>query len=149
MSPTTAQQAIADTAQEPRADGPKRGSPVQAGVARRLPGPLARRLAALRRDPARMRAVADVRRALWSSRVVAWGAGLAGVGVVGFGPTRSVFNPPGLTGGLGPLGNLLSAPVARWDSSWFLAVAKYGYRPDLAPYTDPRAAYFPGYPLAV
>ncbi len=107
------------------------------------------RLAALRADPARMRAVRDCWRALWTSRLL---VALAGVGTVlafGFGPTRGAFNPPGVTHGLGHLGDLLAAPVARWDSAWYLVIAHYGYRPDLGVFTAPRDAFFPLYPLGI
>ncbi|MEA2385385.1 MAG: hypothetical protein QOH72_5356, partial [Solirubrobacteraceae bacterium] len=45
----------------------------------------------------------------------------------------------------GPAGNALAAPLARWDSVWYLAIANDGYPAD-----DPRrAAFFPLYPLLV
>ena len=36
-----------------------------------------------------------------------------------------------MTRGFGWLGDLLAAPAARWDSSWYLVIAHYGYRPEL------------------
>jgi len=45
----------------------------------------------------------------------------------------------------GPVGNALVAPLARWDSVWYLAIANDGYPAD-----DPRrTAFFPLYPLLV
>jgi len=88
-------------------------------------------------------------RAMWTSHVLAWSAGIVAVLTFGFGPDRGVLDPQGLTRGLGRVGDVLAAAVARWDSSWFLTIAHFGYRPDLAPYTSPRAAYFPGYPLGI
>ena len=67
----------------------------------------------------------------------------------GFGPERKAFNPPGITGGFGWLGDLLAAPAARWDSAWYLVIARYGYRPDLGVYTSSRTAFFPLYPLGL
>jgi hypothetical protein len=94
-----------------------------------------------------MTAVRDSWRALWSSRLLVWGAGVATVLVLGFGPERKAFDPPGVTRGFGWLGNLLAAPAARWDAAWYLVIARYGYRPDLGIY--PRTAFFPLYPLGL
>jgi hypothetical protein len=105
--------------------------------------------ARLRADPARMAAVHDSRRALWSSRLLVWVAGAGTVAALGFGPVRGAFDPPGVTRGFGWLGNLLAAPAARWDASWYLVIAHYGYRPDLGVYTSSRTAFFPLYPLGL
>jgi hypothetical protein len=107
----------------------------------------ARWLARLRADPARMTAVRDTWRALWSSRLLVWGAGVGTVLAFGFGPQRKAFDPPGITSGFGWLGNLLAAPAARWDGVWYLVIARYGYRPDLG--ITSRDAFFPLYPLAL
>lgn len=107
------------------------------------------RLAALRADPARITAVRDSWRALWSSRLLVLVAGVGTVLALGFGPTRGAFNPAGVTHGFGPLGNVLAAPFARWDSAWYLVIAHYGYRPDLGPAVAPRTAFFPLYPLGI
>lgn len=102
-----------------------------------------------REDVERARAIRDVWRALWSSRLLVWAAGVATVLVAGLGPTRHAFNPPGVTHGFGRLGDILAAPAARWDAAWYLVIAHYGYRPDLGAFTVSRAAFFPLYPLAV
>ncbi len=104
-------------------------------------------LARLRADPARMTAVRDTWRALWSSRLLVWAAGVGTILAFGFGPQRKAFNPPGITSGFGWLGNLLAAPAARWDGVWYLVIARYGYRPDLG--ITSRDAFFPLYPLAL
>jgi hypothetical protein len=96
-----------------------------------------------------MTAVRESWRALWSSRALVSIAGVATIAAFGFGPTRKAFNPPGLTHGFGWLGNLLAAPVARWDSAWYLEIARFGYRPDLGAASAPRDAYFPLYPMAL
>ncbi len=105
--------------------------------------------ARFRADAERMRAVRDVWFALWTSRLLAWGAGIATVLALGFGPSRKAFNPHGVTSGLGAVGNVLAAPVARWDSAWYLVIARWGYRPDLGSFTAARSAFFPLYPLGI
>jgi hypothetical protein len=100
-------------------------------------------------DPARATAVRDCWRALWSSRLLVWTAGVGTLLTYGFGPVRHVFNPPGLMRGFGWLGDLLAAPAARWDASWYLVIAHYGYRPDLGSFTASRDAFFPLYPLGL
>jgi hypothetical protein len=113
-------------------------------------GPARRRWsAALKADPARMAALRDTWRALWLSRLLVLAAGVGTVATLGFGPRRGAFDPPGVTRGFSSLGNLLSAPVARWDSAWYLVIAHYGYRPELGVYTAPRDAFFPLYPLGL
>ena len=109
-----------------------------------------RHLANLRSaDPARMAAAHDSWRALWSSRMLVWAAGMGTLLAFGFGPVRHAFNPPGVTRGFGWLGDLLAAPAARWDASWYLVIAHYGYRPELGPFTSSRTAFFPLYPLGL
>jgi hypothetical protein len=100
-------------------------------------------------DPAQMIAMRDSWRALWSSRLLVWVAGVGTVLAFGFGPVRNAFNPPGVTRGFGWLGNLLAAPAARWDGAWYLVIAHYGYRPDLQAFTSSRTAFFPLYPLGL
>jgi hypothetical protein len=146
MNPDTAELAAAETPQElaaPYAPPTAGERPDAAGATR------AGWWARLRADPARMAAVRDSGRALWSSRLLVWVAGSGTVLLLGHGPARKALDPPGLTRGLGWLGDLLAAPAARWDSSWFLVIAHYGYRPDLGPFTSTRAAFFPAYPLGL
>jgi hypothetical protein len=100
-------------------------------------------------DPARALAASDSWRALWSSRLLVWIAGMGTVLAFGFGPLRKAFDPPGVTRGFGWLGDLLAAPAARWDGAWYLVIAHYGYRPDLGAYTSSRTAFFPLYPLGL
>jgi hypothetical protein len=97
----------------------------------------------------RAAAVRDVWRALWVSRLLVWVAGVGAVAMLGFGPVRHAFNPPGITRGFGHLGDLLAAPAARWDAAWYLVIAHYGYRPELGALTASRTAFFPLYPLAL
>jgi len=146
MNPETAELATTNIAAGPATLSPGGRARILHGRSRRAPGA---RLGGLRADPARMAAVRDSWRALWSSRLLVWLAGVGAVLTLGYGSSGTAFNPPGITSGFGWLGNLLAAPAARWDSSWYLVIARYGYRPDLAPYTSPRMAYFPLYPLAI
>ncbi|HXA55151.1 MAG TPA: mannosyltransferase family protein, partial [Solirubrobacteraceae bacterium] len=94
--------------------------------------------------------VRDSWRALWVSRLVVLFAGVGAAVAFGVGRARSAFDPAGVTSGFGWLGDLLAAPVARWDAVWYLVIAHYGYRPELAAFgTAPRTAFFPLYPLGV
>ena len=53
------------------------------------------------------------------------------------------FDPAGLTTPFGATGDVLAAPLGRWDSVWFLAIADGGYD------DGAREAFFPLYPLLV
>ena len=53
------------------------------------------------------------------------------------------FDPPGIVDHLGGLGDALAAPFARWDSVWYLTIARDGYT------SGPSPAFFPLYPLLV
>jgi hypothetical protein len=97
----------------------------------------------------RTAALRDVWLSVWSSRLLVWIAGSGAVAVLGFGPVRHAFNPPGVTRGFGQLGDVLAAPAARWDAAWYLVIAHYGYRPEFGAFTAPRDAFFPLYPLGV
>jgi hypothetical protein len=153
MTSDTAELAIADSAGElAGASAPDSGARTALADAAR------RRLRWLRRvsapdlralDPARAAALRDCWSALWRSRLLVWAAGAGTLLTYGFGPMRHAFNPPGLTRGFGWLGDALAAPAARWDASWYLVIAHYGYRPDLGSFTAPRDAFFPLYPLGL
>jgi hypothetical protein len=83
-------------------------------------------------------------RALWTSRLVVLLSGVFAVLSFGLKSGWPGFDPARLTAPFGYFGNLLAAPFARWDSTWFLAVASGGYNHEVA-----RTAYFPLYPLIV
>jgi mannosyltransferase PIG-V len=93
--------------------------------------------------------VRDTWRALWVSRLLVWGAGIAAVATFGLVHRHNVFDPPHLLSGFGWLGDLLAAPAARWDAAWYLAIAHYGYHPELGAFTSSRTAFFPLYPLGL
>src|ERR1700722_17142952 len=112
--------------------GSRAGAPSRAsGANRALRRGVASRVAELRADAARMAAARDVWMALWSSRLLVLAGGVGTVLAFGFGPVRGAFNPPGVTRGFGTVGDVLAAPVARWDSAWYLVINHYGYRPEL------------------
>ena len=74
-------------------------------------------------------------RAVVLSRVVVVAAGLLAIAAWGLHDNAEVFDPDGLTDGAGPF--------ARWDSVWFLEIARGGYD------SSEDAAFFPLYPLLV
>jgi mannosyltransferase PIG-V len=112
---------------------------IQAAVLQ--PAARARPRASLRRDAA----VGQPWRALWFSRLVVWVSGAAAAALFGLSARVQLFDPGAVTRPFGPVGNALVAPLARWDSVWYLAIANDGY-----PAGDPRrAAFFPLYPLLV
>jgi len=99
MNPDTAELAIVENASElvqPFAPSPRER-------------PWAARWTSVRTAPAHVAAVRDSWRALWSSRLLVWAAGVGTVLAFGFGPERKAFDPPGVTSGFGWLGNLLAA----------------------------------------
>ena len=63
-------------------------------------------------------------RALWASRLVVLLSGVFAVLSFGLAAGWPGFDPTRLTAPFGYFGNLLVAPFARWDSSWFLAIAQ-------------------------
>jgi hypothetical protein len=118
------------------------GAPLAPGRGLLRLGPLA----SLRSDPARLAAIRDTWRALWTSRLLVWVAGVGAVATFGAVAKRAAFDPPHVTSGFGWLGDLLAAPAARWDAAWYLVIAHYGYLPGLA---ASRSAFFPLYPLGI
>jgi len=80
--------------------------------------------------------------ALWTSRLVVLCSGVLAVLSFGLAADYRGFDPTRLTAPFGYFGNLLAAPFARWDSTWYLAIAKGGYDHEAA-----RTAFFPLYPL--
>ena len=143
MNPDTAEFAILDTASE--LVPPLGTTAREIGTARRRTV----RWSAVGAEEEHRAAVRDSWRALWSSRLLVWVAGVGTLVAFGFGPVRNAFNPPGVTKGFGWLGDLLAAPAARWDAAWYLVIARNGYHPDLGALTSARAAFFPLYPLAL
>jgi hypothetical protein len=96
-------------------------------------------MAWLRRDEA----LADAWRALWTSRLLVWAAAVVAVLVFGLSDRAPDFDPGGVTMPFGHTGDVLAAPLGRWDSVWYLAIAGGGYD------DGAREAFFPLYPLLV
>ena len=96
-------------------------------------------MAWLRRDAA----LEDAWQALWTSRLLVWVAAVVAVLVFGLSGRAPDFDPAGLTMPFGHTGDVLAAPLGRWDSVWYLAIARDGYA------AGGREAFFPLYPLLV
>ncbi len=83
--------------------------------------------------------------ALWTSRLVILFAGLAGVVQIGTpAGATTAYDPNGLTAPFGYLANAVAAPFARWDSFWYLTIARYGYQ-----HIRQRMAFYPLYPSLI
>jgi Mannosyltransferase (PIG-V) len=82
-------------------------------------------------------------RALLASRLLVLAAGAFAAAAFGLDARHTAFDPAGLTTGYGPVGDALVAPLARWDSVWYLAIAAHGYG------DGAREAFFPLYPLVI
>jgi hypothetical protein len=88
-------------------------------------------------------ALADAWRALCVSRLLVWAAAVVAVLAFGLSGRMHDFDPAGVTTPFGPAGDVLAAPLGRWDSVWYLAIAGAGYG------DGAREAFFPLYPLLV
>jgi hypothetical protein len=96
-------------------------------------------MAWLRRDAA----LADAWRALWASRLLVWVAAVVAVLLFGYSGRMGDFDPAAVTTPFGHTGDVLAAPLGRWDSVWYIAIAGGGYG------GGAREAFFPLYPLLV
>jgi hypothetical protein len=89
-------------------------------------------------------ALADAWRALWVSRLLVWATAVVAVLAFGLSGRMHDFDPAGVTTPFGPVGDVLTAPLGRWDSVWYLSIAGAGYGGG-----GVREAFFPLYPLLV
>ncbi len=84
-------------------------------------------------------------RIVLGSRLVVWSAGLIALAIFGHTATTVVALDP--NGASAPFhsaaANLLLAPVARWDSVWYLQIAHSGY------FSQQSSGMFPLYPLLI
>ena len=87
-------------------------------------------------------AIRDVFGAYFSSRLLVWVAGILAVLAVGFFPGSSaLLDPHHLTAPFHErILNILVSPAARWDSAWYLSIAKTGYS------LSYQTVFFPLYP---
>ncbi len=60
------------------------------------------------------------------------------------GGAASAYDPTNLTAPFGFLANAVVSPLARWDSVWYLTVARHGYA-----HVRDRMAFFPLYPAMI
>lgn len=100
--------------------------------------------AGARLSQATRRSLAVAWRATWVSRLLIWVTGTAAVLIWGLMGRAKDFDPGHITSHFGSVGNVLMAPAARWDTTWFTSIAQSGYGSDVA-----RPAFFPLYPLAM
>jgi hypothetical protein len=95
---------------------------------------------ATRLDAEQRAALRGAWRAVWSSRVLVWAAGIVGVLALGLDTTvrgTSILRP--FTGAA----NVIVSPGTAWDSRSYLSIAQFGYG---APYFR---AFFPLYPTVL
>lgn len=90
----------------------------------------------------RREAMRDALTAFFSSRALIWAAGIAAVALFGWQPAATAqFDHAHLTAPFSQtLPNLLVSPAARWDSTWYLGIARTGY------VLPPQTVFFPLYP---
>src|SRR3954451_6628137 len=97
-----------------------------------------------RRRTLSLRAPRELRTAAWAvlvSRLIVWVAAVPAQLILGNSFWRSHADPANLTAQMGSLGEVLGAPVMRWDSVYYLEVARNGYT------QLKQAGFFPFYPL--
>ncbi|WP_196189255.1 mannosyltransferase family protein [Conexibacter sp. W3-3-2] len=99
-------------------------------------------LPAVRLDVAWAHALREALVAFAISRALVLVSGALAAELLGQSGRAPGFDPAGVTHPFGGLGDALVAPMARWDTVWFLAIADGGYGDDPA-----RPAFFPLYPL--
>jgi len=105
--------------------------------------PSARAALAFARGGAYAEALADAWRALWVSRLLVFVSAVVAVLVFGLSGREAAFDPAGVTAPFGASGDVLAAPLGRWDSVWYLSIAQNGYGDGAS------EAFFPLYPLVV
>jgi hypothetical protein len=90
-------------------------------------------------------ALLDVLKAFSSSRLLIWVAGIVAVLAVGFYPgSTALLDSHHLTAPFpARLANVLISPAARWDSAWYLSIAKSGYQ------FSSQTVFFPLYPVLI
>jgi hypothetical protein len=101
---------------------------------------------ALRAPRARTERIAEivaVWRPFWLSRLIVLATGVAAALLLGAPRGPWVLDPAGAASSLGRVGNVLAAPVVRWDAIHYLQIAQHGYQ-------DVRdTAFYPLYPILI
>jgi hypothetical protein len=99
-------------------------------------------VAELPMDEERRAALRDVLFAFFSSRAVVWAAGIAAVLLLGWRPGAvAQFDHAHLTLPFHQtIGDTLISPATRWDSAWYLSIARTGY------VLPSQTVFFPLYP---
>jgi hypothetical protein len=88
-------------------------------------------------------ASASVRDSLWAflvSRGIVWIVGVPAFLVLHLSGWQKT-DPTGLTRHLGSVGEIVAAPAARWDASYYIFTAQHGYE------ARGQTAFFPFYPM--
>src|SRR4051794_31899474 len=91
-----------------------------------------------------LRAPRELRHAAWAvllTRLIVWGAAVPAQLILGNSFWRSHADPTNLTAQMGGVGEVVGAPVMRWDSVYYLQIAQDGYT------QLKQAGFFPFYPL--
>ena len=93
----------------------------------------------------RVEALRDAALAFAVSRAIVWVVAVLAAAIASpdAGSSAQAFDVPGLTHPFGAALDSLFAPLARWDSVWYLAIANGGYD------SLQSTAFFPLYPLLV
>src|SRR4051812_34613739 len=73
------------------------------------------------------RELPNVAWALLATRLIVWGAAVPAQLLLGNSFWRGRADPTNLTSGLGNVGEVIGAPVMRWDSVYYLQIARDGY----------------------
>jgi hypothetical protein len=97
-----------------------------------------------RRSPLSLRGPRELRRAAWAvlvTRLLVWGAAVPAQLLLGNSFWRGRADPANITASLGDVGEVLGAPVMRWDSVYYVQIARDGYT------QVKQAGFFPLYPL--
>src|SRR3954452_1320072 len=121
-----------------------RRRPCHAMRARTVPCAPVAASAHARRRSLSLRAPRELRTAAWAvlvSRLIVWAAAIPAQLILGNSFWRSHADPANLTAQMGSVGEVVGAPVMRWDSVYYLQIATDGYT------QRKQAGFFPLYPL--
>lgn len=79
--------------------------------------------------------------ALIASRLLVWAVGVPAFLALPISGDRALFDYGAVSQRMGHVGNVIGAPAVRWDSNWYVGLARDGYDNTIQP------AFFPLYPL--